>query len=127
MLCFTKLYCTVRYTIVYGTCANSRIHTVGVELSWTHVRGQTHAHTRTRAHTCTHTHTHRYSVVPPTPLHIAWVWKDVSGKGEAYPQYVGGIIALNAQVCVFVCVCARVRVCVCVRASMCMCVRVCCA
>ena len=27
-----------------------------------------------------------YSAVPPTPLHLAWVWDNVSGKGRAYPQ-----------------------------------------
>ena len=35
-----------------------------------------------------------YSVVPLHPLHIAWVWDDVSGFGSGYATYVGGAMSL---------------------------------
>jgi hypothetical protein len=31
------------------------------------------------------------------PLHIAWVWDNVSGKGAAYPHYVGGVLSLSQE------------------------------
>jgi hypothetical protein len=38
-----------------------------------------------------------YSVVPALPLHIAWVWDNVSGYGIAYNTYVGGVMSLSSE------------------------------